>query len=99
MLVKGNPAFPATPLPDVMDWIYTGNKHYPTQKSIHILKPLIAAFTKPGQLVLDPFAGSGSACRAAKLIGRKYLGIEIDAAHHKTATERLVATKEGQKAA
>jgi hypothetical protein len=35
----GNPAFPAAPLPDVMDWTYTGNKHQPTQKSIHILKP------------------------------------------------------------
>ena len=46
LLIKGNPAFPATPLPDVMDWTYTGNKLHPTQKSIHILKPLIEAFTQ-----------------------------------------------------
>jgi len=41
LLIKGNPLFPAAPLPDVMDWTYTGNKLHPTQKSIHILKPLI----------------------------------------------------------
>jgi site-specific DNA-methyltransferase (adenine-specific) len=58
LLVKGSPAFPDNPLPDVMDWIYSGNTFHPTQKSIHVLKPLIEAFTKPGELVLDPFAGS-----------------------------------------
>jgi site-specific DNA-methyltransferase (adenine-specific) len=89
LLVKGNPAFPATPLPDVMDWTYTGNKHHPTQKSIHILKPLIEAFTKPGDLVLDAFAGSGSTCVAAHRTGRHYLGIELDAKHHATANQRL----------
>ena len=51
LLIKGNPAFPAAPLPDVMDWTYTGNKLHPTQKSIHILKPLIESFTQPGELV------------------------------------------------
>jgi DNA modification methylase len=92
LLVKGNPAFPATPLPDVMDWTYTGNKHHPTQKSIHVLKPLIEAFTKPGDLVLDAFAGSGSTCVAAHRTGRQYLGIELDAKHHATASRRLEQT-------
>jgi DNA modification methylase len=89
LLVKGNPAFPAAPLPDVMNWTYTGNKHHPTQKSIHVLKPLIEAFTKPGDLVLDPFAGSGSTCLAARRTGRHYIGIELDAKHHATASQRL----------
>src|SRR5580698_3948741 len=89
LLIKGNPAFPASPLPDVMDWTYTGNKLHPTQKSIHVLKPLIEAFTKPGQLVLDPFAGSGSTCVAAHRTGRHFIGIELDANHHATASQRL----------
>ena len=89
LLVKGNPAFPAAPLPDVMDWTYTGNKHHPTQKSIHILKPLIEAFTKPGDLVMDPFAGSGSTCVAAHRTGRDYIGIELDANFHAVANQRL----------
>jgi adenine-specific DNA-methyltransferase len=89
LLIKGNPAFPATPLPDVMDWTYTGNKLRPTQKSIHILKPLIDSFTQPGALVLDPFAGCGSTCVAAHRAGRQYLGIELDATHYQTAIARL----------
>ncbi len=89
LLIKGNPAFPATPLPDVMDWVYSGNKLHPTQKSVHILQPLIESFTTPGQLVLDPFAGSGSTCVAAQRSGRHYIGIELDPTHHNTATLRL----------
>jgi site-specific DNA-methyltransferase (adenine-specific) len=93
LLLKGKPAFPASPLPDVMDWTYTGNKLHPTQKSIRILKPMIESFTRPGELVLDPFAGSGSTCVAAQRIGRHYIGIELDAAHHQTATARLAGEK------
>jgi DNA modification methylase len=89
LLIKGNPALPTAPLPDVMDWTYTGNKLHPTQKSIDILKPLIDSFTKPGDLVLDPFAGSGSTCVAAQRTGRQYLGIELDPNHHQTALARV----------
>jgi site-specific DNA-methyltransferase (adenine-specific) len=89
LLIKGNPALPTAPLPDVMDWTYTGNKLHPTQKSINILKPLIDSFTQPGDLVLDPFAGSGSTCVAAQRTGRQYLGIELDANHYQTAITRL----------
>jgi len=91
LLVKGNPGMPASPPPDVMDWTYTGNKLHPTQKSIHVLKPLIESFSKPGELVLDPFAGSGSTCVAASRSGRRYLGIELDATHYETAKARLAA--------
>ena len=89
LLIKGNPAFPANPLPDVMDWTYSGNTFHPTQKSIHILKPLIESFTKPGDTILDPFAGSGSTCRAAQDLGRNYIGFELDAKHAATAQQRL----------
>ena len=92
LLVKGHPGYPASPLPDVMDWTYTGNKLHPTQKSIYILKPLIEAFSGPADLVLDPFAGSGSTCVAAQRTGRNFIGIEIDAAHYETA--RLRVSKE-----
>jgi DNA modification methylase len=39
--------------------------------------------------VLDPFAGSGSTLAAAKQLGRRFIGFEIDAQHHRTATTRL----------
>ena len=61
----------------------------PTQKPLCILKPLIEAFTAPGDVVLDPFAGSGSALLAAKMLGRSWLGIERDAKYHAIASRRL----------
>jgi adenine-specific DNA-methyltransferase len=89
LLVKGEPLPPAQPIPDVIEFPYTGNKLHPTQKPIAALKPLIAAFCPPQGTVLDPFAGSGSALAAAKELGRQFIGIEIDAQHHRTASARL----------
>ena len=49
---------------------------HPTQKSLRLMKSLIELTTRDGQLVLDPFAGSGSTLVAAKLLGRKFVGFE-----------------------
>jgi len=53
-------------------------RDHPTEKPEEMLRYLIAKSSAPGELVLDPFAGSGTTCRAAKDLGRRYLGIEID---------------------
>lgn len=98
LLVKGNPAFPAAPVDDVMDWTYTGNRLHPTQKPVSILRPLIEAFSLPGETVFDPFAGSGSTLAAALLAKRDYLGIEIDERHCATARERLLGLQPGRAA-
>jgi DNA modification methylase len=94
LLLKGRPAIPEHPVPDVIDWKYTGNRLHPTQKPVSILKPLIAAFTRPGQIVLDPFAGSGSILAAAQILGRRFIGMDIDATHCATATRRLAVLAE-----
>jgi DNA modification methylase len=89
LLAKGNVAPPTSPIADVIAWKYTGNRLHPTQKPVNSLRPLIEAFCPAGGLVLDPFCGSGSTLVAAQKIDRDYLGIEIDATHHKTAQDRL----------
>jgi DNA modification methylase len=89
LLAKGNVEPPAAPIADVIAWKYTGNRLHPTQKPVNSLRPLIEAFCPTGGLVLDPFCGSGSTLVAAQGVDRDYLGIEIDAAHHKTAQNRL----------
>ncbi len=89
LLAKGNVTPPADPVPDVIDWVYSGNLLHPTQKPTQILTPLIEAFSPIGGLVLDPFCGSGSTLVAARQLGRVYLGLELDTAHHRTATRRL----------
>jgi len=89
ILAKGRPALPQNPLPDVMPWEYTGNRHHPTEKPVSILRPLIECFTRPGDLVLDPFAGSGSTCMAADQCGRRWIGIELMAQYHAAGLRRL----------
>ena len=73
---------------------YSGNKLHPTQKPVVALAQLIRSFTLPEELVLDPFAGSGSTCAAALLTGRKYVGMELDAEYFNQASARLVRVKE-----
>ncbi|ANY18484.1 DNA methyltransferase [Bordetella pseudohinzii] len=89
LLAKGQPALPAQPVPDVLPWTYTGNRLHPTQKPVECLAPLIEAFCPPRGIVLDPFAGSGSTCVAARQVGRRFFGIELDPKYHAAAVERL----------
>ena len=53
-------------------------KLHPTQKPIELLKTLIEIFTDPGDVVIDPVAGSGSTLVAAERLGRKAYGFEIE---------------------
>jgi site-specific DNA-methyltransferase (adenine-specific) len=89
LLAKGDVVLPTTPIPDVLDFPYSGNKLHPTQKPVLPLKQLIETFCPPDGLVLDPFCGSGSTLIAAKQLNRRYLGIEIDESHVTTAMRRL----------
>lgn len=92
LLARGNPPLPADPMVDVMPWDYTQNALHPTQKPLRPLELLVDAFSTPGDLVLDPFCGSGSSLVAAKRTGRDFLGIELDAGHHHTAGLRVHST-------
>ena len=89
LLAKGYPAMPKDPPSDVLEWAYTGNKLHPTQKPVSGLVPLIHAYTKPNDLIIDPFAGSGTTGVAARHCNRHYLLIEQDAGYYQTAVERL----------
>lgn len=62
---------------------------HPTQKPVRLMQALIDLTTQPEQIVLDPFAGSGSTLVAAKTLRRRYLGIERDPQFVKIARERL----------
>lgn len=90
LLAKGNPPQPTQRIPDVLEWKYSGNKLHPTQKPLCVLTPLIQCFSRPGDLVLDPFCGSGSTLLAAKLEGRRFVGIELAAAYYAIARQRLM---------
>jgi site-specific DNA-methyltransferase (adenine-specific) len=80
---------PEKPISDVIEFNYTANTLHPTQKSVLALSPIIATFSKPGDLVLDPFCGSGSTLEAARKLGRDWLGIELNRGYHAVAMRRL----------
>jgi site-specific DNA-methyltransferase (adenine-specific) len=63
--------------------------NHPTVKPIKLMAYLVAMGSRPGDIVLDPFCGSGTTCVAAYLLGRKFLGIEIDKEYHNIAEARL----------
>lgn len=65
-----------------------GGQH-PTQKPVKLMQALIELTTREGQLVLDPFAGSGSTLVAAKNLGRRYMGFEAVPEHVETCKSRL----------
>ena len=94
LFAKGRPVTPEQPIGDVIEWAYSGNKFHPTQKPLSVLTPLIESFCPLGGLVVDPFAGSGSTCIAARMVGRNAIGIEVDPPVQAVATRRMVALTE-----
>jgi len=80
---------------NVMDWPRDNDspKLHPTQKPVKLLERLIAIFTDPGEIVIDPVAGSGSTLVAANNIGRKAYGFEIKKDFYKIANEWIESNK------
>lgn len=66
-------------------------QRHPCQKPVRVMKLLVAAFCERGGLVVDPFCGSGTTGVAARQCGRRFHGIEIDAAYRKLAKARILS--------
>ena len=71
----------------------TGRKTHPTQKPEALLHRVILAASHAGDVVLDPFLGSGTTAAAAKRLGRNFIGIERDPAYAAAAEARIDAVK------
>src|SRR3990170_6057833 len=70
-----------------------GKKLHPTQKPEALLARVILSSTKPGDVVLDPFFGTGTTGAAAKRLGRRFIGIERDPGYARAAEERIAKVK------
>ena len=73
-----------------------GAKAHPTQKPEALLHRVLMASTKPGDLVVDPFFGSGTTGAVAKRLGRRFIGCERDSDYAAIARERIAAVREGE---
>jgi modification methylase len=66
-----------------------GDKAHPTQKPESLLHRVMIATTNPGDVVLDPFFGTGTTGAVAKMLGRDFIGIEREESYRKVAADRL----------
>ncbi|TKZ17110.1 site-specific DNA-methyltransferase [Shimia litoralis] len=70
-----------------------GDKAHPTQKPESLLHRVLVGSTNPGDVVLDPFFGTGTTGAVAKMLGRDFIGIEREEAYRKVAKKRLANTR------
>ena len=66
-----------------------GANLHPTQKPVELMRWIVDRYTEPGDLIFDPYMGSGPVARACKDTGRHYIGVEIEERYCETAVERL----------
>ncbi len=76
-----------------------GDKAHPTQKPESLLHRALLGTTNPGDVVLDPFFGTGTTGAVAKMLGREYIGIEREAAYRKVAEKRIAKIRKFDKEA
>lgn len=76
------------PIPGHTTW-QDGERVHPCQKPLKVIKTWVLYLSNSGDLVIDPFAGSGTTCVAAKILNRKYIGIEVDKGYYAVALKRL----------
>lgn len=68
-------------------------KQHPTQKPLALMKWCIERYARPDDIIIDPFAGSGTTCVAAYQTGHKYIGIEKDDFYYEKALERITSAE------
>ena len=75
--------------PNIFTFARTGNKLHPTQKPVELISYLIGKSSDEGDIVYDPFMGSGTTAEAATVANRKYIGSEIDEVYYEISLTRV----------
>jgi len=89
LLAKGHPDQPAQAISDVLDWEQSSPLFHPNQKPLGAISKLIATYSPESAAVIDPFCGSGTTLVAARALGRRAIGIEIEEQFCEVAALRL----------
>jgi DNA modification methylase len=97
LLAKGKPAKPQTAISDVVEWRRVRHAVHPNQKPLATISKIVEAYTRPGECILDPFAGSGTTLLAARTSGRRAIGIELEERYCEIAAQRLMAAGDGER--
>ena len=84
-----NPQMGITDVWDDIKFYGEKDRFHPAQKPLDLIKRLVLTSSDEGDLVVDPFMGSGTTALACKLSGRNYIGFEIDEEYYGKAIERI----------
>ena len=76
--------------PNIFKFARTGNKNHPTEKPVDLCEYLLSKFSDEGDIVLDPFMGSGTTGVACKNLSRELIGIELDETYFNIAKQRII---------
>lgn len=89
--VKGKFAFPGKRPKSVLSVRRTAPEliQHPNEKPFDLMKQLVESVTAPGQIVLDPFCGSGSTGEACAALNRRFIGFDLDDAYVQLSQERI----------
>lgn len=92
---KGFYAFPGNRPKDVLRFPRVPPIHlqHPNEKPLELMEALITTTTRPGDIVCDPFMGSGTTGVACARLGRKFIGLELDAQYFQISKERIGAVQ------
>lgn len=90
VLEKGKPVYNNLGVANVLNIKQINTEEHPHKKPVELIETLIQQSSQPGDTVLDPFAGSGTTCHAAKNLGRNFVGIELDDAYCDLASARII---------
>jgi site-specific DNA-methyltransferase (adenine-specific) len=77
--------------PNIFPLMPPRDRCHPNEKPVPLIAHFVALHTAPGQLILDPFMGSGTTGVVAAGRGRKFIGVELDPSHFETACRRISA--------
>ncbi len=89
LLAKGKPPKPTKAISDVLPRKRVRKAQHPNQKPIEPIARLVEAYTARSDCIIDPFAGSGTTLLAARMLGRRAIGIELEERYCEIAAERL----------
>ena len=88
---KGVPNIAAADTPDVLRFRREDNQWHPSPKPVPLMEALLRVPVKRGGLVVDPFCGAGSTLVAARRLGIRAIGFEVNEEHARTARDRIRA--------
>lgn len=76
-------------VPNVLSGMPPRDREHPNEKPIEVVEQLVATHSNPGDLILDPFMGSGTTGVACARLGRRFVGIEIEPKYFDIACRRI----------